>query len=136
MTVILDPVGLPEVWVDAAAVVQVVRERTVDGVTTMTTHHYLSSTQGTAQQMAGWVRGHWGIENGLHWILDVVFHEDDSRVRAGHAGANLAMIRKVAVSLLKRAPGKGSTVTKRLKAGWDDEFLREVLQGIQHKVVR
>jgi len=136
VTVILDPVGLPEVWVDAAAVVQVVRERTVDGVTTMTTHHYLSSTQGTAEQMAGWVRGHWGIENGLHWILDVVFHEDDSRVRAGHAGANLAMIRKVAVSLLKRAPGKGSTVTKRLKAGWDDEFLREVLQGIQHKVVR
>jgi predicted transposase YbfD/YdcC len=136
VTVILDPVGLPEVWVDAAAVVQVVRERTVDGVTTMTTHHYLSSTQGTAEQMAGWVRGHWGIENGLHWILDVVFHEDDSRVRAGHAGANLAMIRKVAVSLLKRAPGKATTPTKRLKAGWDDEYLRVVLQGIQHNVVR
>ena len=86
--------------------------------------------------MARWIRGHWGIENDLHWILDVVFNEDDSRVRAGHAGANLAMIRKVAVSLLRRAPGKGSTVTKRLKAGWDDEFLREVLQGIQHNVVR
>ena len=76
------------------------------------------------------------IEKSLHWVLDVVFGEDDSRVRAGHAGANLAMIRKVAVSLLRRAPGKGSGVTKRLQAGWDDEFLLEVLQGIPTNVVR
>src|SRR5262249_37068693 len=77
-----------------------------------------------------WVRGHWGIENGLHWVLDVVFREDDSRVREGHAGANLAMLRRVAVSLLKRAPGKRTTPTKRLKAGWDDGYLLQVLQGI------
>jgi predicted transposase YbfD/YdcC len=130
VTVITDPSGLPAGWVDAAAVVQVVRERTVDGKTTTTTHHYLTSYRGTAAQMARWVRGHWGIENSLHWVLDVVFGEDDSRIRAGHAGANLAMIRKVAVSLLRRAPGKGSGVTKRLQAGWDDEFLLKVLQGI------
>ena len=136
VTVLPDPAGLPDGWVGAAAVVRVVRERTVDGVTTMTTHHYLSSYRGTAGQMARWIRGHWGIENGLHWVLDVVFGEDDSRVRAGHAGANLAMIRKVAVALLRRAPGKGSTVTKRLKAGWDDEFLLKVLQGIEGDVVR
>lgn len=136
VTVLPDPVGLPDGWVGAAAVVRVVRERTVGGVTTMTTHHYLSSYRGTAGQMARWVRGHWGIENGLHWVLDVVFGEDDSRVRAGHAGANLAMIRKVAVALLRRAPGKGSTVTKRLQAGWDDEFLLKVLQGIEGDVVR
>ena len=72
----------------------------------------------------------WGIENGLHWVLDVVFREDDSRVRAGHAEANLAMIRKVAVSL-RSAPGKGSGVTKRFKAGWDDAYLLQVLQGIR-----
>lgn len=136
VTVLPDPVGLPAGWVGAAAVVRVVRERTVGGVTTMTTHHYLSSYRGTAGQMARWTRGHWGIENGLHWVLDVVFGEDDSRIRAGHAGANLAMIRKVAVALLRRAPGKGSTVTKRLKAGWDDEFLLKVLQGIDADVVR
>lgn len=136
VTVLPDPVGLPAGWVGAAAVVRVVRERTANGVTTMTTHHDLSSYRGTAGQMARWTRGHWGIENGLHWILDVVFGEDDSRIRAGHAGANLAMIRKVAVALLRRAPGKGSTVTKRLKAGWDDEFLLEVLQGIDADVVR
>ncbi|HEY2785745.1 MAG TPA: ISAs1 family transposase, partial [Fimbriiglobus sp.] len=89
-----------------------------------------------AKELGGVARGHWGIENGLHWILDVVFREDDCRVRAGHAGANLAMIRKVAVSLLRNAPGKGSGVTKRLKAGWDDEYLLQVLRGIQAKVVR
>ena len=136
VTVISDPVGLPPGWEDAAAVVQVIRERAVAGETTTTAHYSLSSYRGTAGQMARWARGHWGIENGLHWILDVVFGEDDSRVRAGHAGANLAMIRKVAVALLRRAPGKGSTVTKRLKAGWDDEFLLKVLQGIEADVVR
>lgn len=136
VTVIADPDGLPDGWAGAAAVVQVVRERTVAGVTTTTTHQYLSSYRGTARQMAGWVRGHWGIENGLHWVLDVVFGEDDSRIRAGHAGANLAMIRKVAVALLRRAPGKGSGVTKRLQAGWDDEFLLKVLQGIDGDEVR
>ena len=105
-----------------AAVVQVNREREVGGERTVTSHYYITSYAGTAAEFAGWVRGHWGIENGLHWVLDVVFREDGSRVRAGHAGANLAMIRRVAVSLLRRAPGKGSGVTKRLKAGWDDEL--------------
>jgi hypothetical protein len=70
------------------------------------------------------------IENGLHWVLDVVFREDRSRVREGNAGSTLALIRRVAVSLLRRAPGKGSSVTKRLKAGWDDNYLLQVLQGI------
>src|SRR5262249_5833842 len=68
------------------------------------------------------------IENGRHWVLDVVFREDDSRARAGHAGANLALLRREAVSLLKRAPGQGTTPTKRLKADWDDEYLLQVLQ--------
>jgi hypothetical protein len=82
------------------------------------------------------VRGHWDLENGLHWVLDVVFREDRSRIRAGNAGANRALLRRVAVSLLRRAPGKGSGVTKRLKAGWDDDDLLQVLQGITANVVR
>ena len=88
------------------------RERTV------TTHYYITSHPGTAAEFGRWIRGRWSIENGLHWVLDVVFREDRSRIRAENAGANLAMIRRVAVSLLRRAPGKGSGVTKRLKAGW------------------
>jgi predicted transposase YbfD/YdcC len=136
VTVIEDPEGLPAGWPDVAAVVQVNRERMVNGVNTTSTHYYVTSRRGTAAEVAGLIRGHWGIENGLHWLLDVVFGEDDTRKRAGHAGTNLAMIRKVAVALLRRAPGKGSTVTKRLKAGWDDQYLLQVLQGIPALVVR
>jgi predicted transposase YbfD/YdcC len=136
VTAIADPEGLPSDWPDVAAVVQVNREREAGGGNASTTHYYLTSYAGTAAEFAGWVRGHWGIENGLHWVLDVVFREDDSRVRAGHAGANLAVLRRVAVALLKRAPGRGTTPTKRLKAGWDDDYLLQVLQGIPALVVR
>lgn len=133
VTVLYQPDGLPAEWVGAKAVVQVCRERVADGVRASTTHYYLSSHTGRAEQMAGFIRGHWEIENGLHWVLDVVFGEDGSRVREKHAGANLAMIRRVAVSLLRRTPGrkKGATTpTKRKRAGWDDEYLLQVLQGI------
>jgi len=135
VTVIADPTGLPADWPDVAAVVQVNRERTVGGKTTASTHYYLTSHRGTAAELAGLIRGHWGIE-AMHWVLDVVYREDDSRIRAGHAGANLGMIRRVAVSLTRRAPGKQSGVTKRLKAGWDDDYLLEILQGLPTHVVR
>ena len=134
--VISDPEGLPGEWPDVAAVVQVNREREVGGERVTTTRYYLTSYAGTAAELGRRVRGHWGIENGLHWVLDVVFREDRSRIRAENAGANLALIRRVAVSLLRRAPGKGSGVTKRLKAGWDDDYLLQVLQGITACIVR
>jgi predicted transposase YbfD/YdcC len=136
VTAIYEPQGLPPDWPDVAAVVQVNREREVDGERTTTTHYYMTSYAGAAVDLGRWVRGHWDIENGLHWVLDVVFREDRSRVREGNAGANLAMIRRIAVSLLRRAPGKGSGVTKRLKAGWDDDYMLQVLQGITVDVVR
>jgi predicted transposase YbfD/YdcC len=136
VAVIYDPEGLPQEWPDAKAVAEVVRRREAGGVSTTTTHYYVSSHAGTASELAGLIRGHWGIENGLHWVLDVVFHEDHSRIREGHAGENLGLLRRVAIALLKRAPGKGTTPTKRLKAGWDDEFLLQVLQGIPAIVVR
>ena len=136
VTVVYDPEGLPAEWPDVAAVVQVNREREVGGVRAVTTHYYIASYAGTAAELGGWVRGHWGVENGLHWVLDVVFGEDRSRIRAENAGANLAMIRRVAVALLRRGPGKGSGVTKRLKAGWDDSYMQRVLQGITSDVVR
>jgi predicted transposase YbfD/YdcC len=136
VTVVHAPEGLPAEWPDVAAVVQVNREREVGGGRTSTSHYYISSHAGTAADFGRWARGHWDIENGLHWVLDVVFREDRSRIRAKHAGANLALIRRVAVSLLRRAPGKGSGVTKRLKAGWDDSYLLQVMQGIPASIVR
>jgi predicted transposase YbfD/YdcC len=130
VTVIYDPAGIPAEWPDVAAVVLVGRERRVGDKTESTAHYYLTSYAGTAAEIAGFVRGHWGIENGLHWVLDVAFREDESRTRAGHAGANLGLLRRVAVSLLKRAGDKGSIETRRLRAGWDQDFLLQALQGI------
>jgi predicted transposase YbfD/YdcC len=135
VAVIYEPSGLPEAWPDVKAVVQVGREREVKGVNVSTTHYYVSSHAGTAEELGALIRGHWGIES-MHWVLDVVFREDNSRVRQGHAGANLAMIRKVALALLKRAPGKRTTPTKRHKAGWDDGYLLQVLQGFTADIVR
>ena len=135
-TVIYDPVGVPAVWQDVAAVVLIGRERTIGDTSTWAGQYYITSHAGTAEELAGRVRSHWSIENSLHWVLDVVYHEDDSRVRAGHAGENLAMIRRVAVSLTRRGPGKGSGRSKRLKAGWSDEYLLQILQGFDGDVVR
>ncbi len=136
VTVIYKPVGLPTDWKDVAAVILIGRERTIGEKNTVGSQYYISSHEGTAEEFGRLARGHWSIENNLHWVLDVVFREDDSRVRAGHAGENLAAIRRVAVSLLRRAPGKGSGRTKRLKAGWDDNYLLSVLQVIQADIVR
>jgi len=84
----------------------------------------------TAAQISGFIRSHWDVENGLHWVLDVAFREDESRTRSGPAGESLSMIRRVALCLLKRAGKKGGMETRRLRAGWDQEFLLQVLQGI------
>jgi predicted transposase YbfD/YdcC len=133
VTVVHDPEGLPEGWPDVRAVVVVGREREVGGRNASTCHFYITSLRASAAELAGYVRGHWGVENGLHWVLDVAFREDDSRTHAGHAAANLGMLRRVAVSLLKRAGTKGSIKTRRMKAGWDDDYLLQVLQGIAAK---
>ena len=116
------------------AVVMVGRERPVGGAANASTAHYdLTSLRATAEVVAGYIRNHWGIENGLHWVLDVSFREDESRARAGHAGANLGTVRRVARSLLKRADTKGSIPTRRMKAAWDDDDMLKGLQEIRAK---
>ena len=130
VTVIYDPVGISEVWPDVACVVLMGREREVNGKNSSTAHYYLSSYRGTAQEFAELIRGHWQIENGLHWILDVAFREDESRTRDANASANWAMLRRVAVALLKNAEIRGSVRMKQLMAGWDDQLLLKILQGI------
>ncbi|AMV26744.1 hypothetical protein VT84_20255 [Gemmata sp. SH-PL17] len=131
VTVVQDPDGLPDGWSDVGAVALVCRERRVKGQKNEGTgHYYITRLRVSAAVLAGYIRNHWGIENGLHWVLDVAFREDDSRARTGHAGANLGMLRRVAVSLLKRAKTKGSIKTRRMKAGWDDNYLLQVIPGI------
>jgi predicted transposase YbfD/YdcC len=130
VTVVQDPEGLPAGWAGVGSVALVCRERQVKGKKTESTgHYYLSSLRVDAAELAGYIRRHWHIES-MHWVLDVAFREDDSRTEAGHAGANLGMIRRVAVSLLRRAGKKGSVHTRRLRAAWDDQYLIQVLQGL------
>jgi len=127
-TVIYDPQGLPPEWPDVTAVVLVGREREAGGVSASTAHYYVTSLRGTAAELGRLIRRHWAVENELHWCLDVAFREDGQKT-AGHAGANLGLVRRVAASLLKQNPDKGSIKAKRLRAGWDDDFRLQVLQG-------
>ena len=128
-TVIYDPVGLPPEWPDVSAVVMVAREREVNGKRTETTHYFITSYRATAAELGGLIRRHWGIENELHWSLDVTFGEDRNKTAKGHAGTNLSLIRKVALSLLKQDPGKGSINGKRIKAALDNTYLLQALRG-------
>jgi len=131
-TVIRDPEGLPGGWKDARAVVVVNRERRVQGRSNAsTTQYYITSLRCGAKKLAGYVRGHWGVENGLHWCLDVSFGEDANRTRDKNAGANLGVIRRVAASLLKQDTTRGSIKAKRLNAAWDQNYLQQVLQGFK-----
>ena len=103
-------------------------ERRLEGKPTTTERRYfLIRLDGGVERFADASRGHWGIENKRHWSLDVVFHEDDLRIRKGHAPENMTVMRKIALNLLAQESSKGSQNTKRLKAGWDNDFLIQVL---------
>jgi predicted transposase YbfD/YdcC len=117
-----------EAWADVASIGMVLRSRAVAGQTTEELSYYISSRPPKVKAFAAAVRGHWGIENRVHWILDVTFAEDKSRVRSDHGPENLAMLRRLALSILQNdATVKDSLKGKRQRAGWDDEFLLDLL---------
>ncbi len=123
----LDPEGA---WPELRALGVVRAERRVGGQTSAETRYYLASLDGPAPARAlnRAVRSHWDSENGLHWVLDLAFREDECRVRAGHAAHNLAMLRHSALTLLRRErTARLGLKAKRLKAGWDHRYLRRVL---------
>ncbi len=98
---------------------------------TTATWYYLTSQPGAARPIAKAVRSHWGIENGLHWVLDVAFDEDQNRTRAGHSAENLALVRKLALNLLRLEPTRQHGIkASRLRAGWDHDYLLRVLGAI------
>jgi predicted transposase YbfD/YdcC len=102
-----------------------------DGEMSCELRFFLLSLAAKVKTFAGAVRGHWGIENNLHWVLDVGFREDESRVYKDHGPENLAAIRRLAVGLLNReGTARGGIACKRKQAGWDDDYLQDVLAGI------
>ena len=103
------------------------RELLVEGKVEEETRYYISSLPGDAKQIGHAVRSHWGVENGLHWVMDMVFRDDECRIRSAHAPANFATIKHMASNLLRRGKGKHSMRASRHIAGWDEDFLYSLL---------
>jgi len=123
------PVSLKKLGWTAVRSIGMVHSRTVrDGKLCEESRYYLSSHRPSARKLAKFARGHWSIENSLHWVLDMSFHEDLCRLRTGHAAENLALINRIALSLLKADKTvKAGIACKRKTAGWDDNYLVHLL---------
>jgi len=115
-------------WKGLQTIAMVEAERRINGQLMRKTRYYISSLPSKAAQIAQAIRTHWQIENALHWVLDVSFQEDDSRIRKDHAPQNFALLRQIALNLLKQEKStKIGIKAKRKKAGWDDAYLTKVL---------
>ena len=100
-----------------------------DGVKKSDVRYYLCSLRRNGKQFGNAVRGHWGIENSLHWCLDMTYREDESRVRNRNFAENLSWLRRLTLSLIKQHPGKESNTMKRRMAGWSIDYLMQILTG-------
>jgi len=117
-----------DAWKNLKSIAMVESERTVDGQTSRQKRYYISSLAGQAEQIGKAIRGHWSIENSLHWVLDVAFGEDQSRIRKDHAPENMAILRHIALNLLKHdKTEKVGVKSKRLNAGWNESYLMKVV---------
>jgi predicted transposase YbfD/YdcC len=117
-------------WKKLTAIGIAINDTLRDGKQTSEVRYYILAKKLSARRFAAAVRGHWSIENRLHWQLDVTFGEDQSRLRKGHVDANFSLVRRTALSLLKNnRTSKVGIKNKRLAAGWNDDYLAEVLFG-------
>lgn len=128
---VAERLGERQTWTSLRSIVLVDSERTVGGKTSHETRYYISSLPPDAAELAAAIRGHWGIENQQHWTLDMTFNEDRSRSRKGNAPDNFAVLRRIALNLLKLDKSKKASLAgKRKAAGWDTAYLWRVLQAV------
>ena len=117
-------------WRSLQSVIKIesTRHQVLSDKTTKETRYYISSLKTTADRFNGLVRGHWAIENSLHWVLDMTFSEDSSRIRKGNADENFSTIRRIAINILKLNKKKASLNVKRKSAGLNDRFREDLLR--------
>jgi predicted transposase YbfD/YdcC len=131
------PTGIRDeaLWEDLRTISMVVTERqVVGGAATSEIRYYIGSKPGKAKEYARYIRGHWGIENSLHWVLDMVYDEDRNRTRKDHGPENLTFLRRLAISVVKNAEScKGSIRSKQLQAILDDDVLEGILSIFEAK---
>lgn len=117
-------------WKNLHSLVKVVSQRQLNGKTTTKTRYFISSLTLTAQRALAICRDQWQIENDLHWVLDIAFNQDHNRVHKDHAPENLAVLQHIALNLVKQEKSSRSSIkTKRLRAGWDDNYLLQILHA-------
>jgi len=129
--IVNEPEGIrnQQAWAELKVVGMCVREREAAGKRSEEVHYFIGSRVMSAREYGVVLRNHWGIENNLHWQLDLNFGEDASRLQHRHGAENLALVRRMALGLLKRHPAKESVACKRLAAALDTDFLEEMLQA-------
>ena len=110
-------------WAGLASIVMVESCREIAGKSERESRFYITSLSAAAERIGLAIRGHWGVENGLHWVMDMVFRDDECRIRKDNAPANFATVKHMASNLLRQAPGKDSLRVKRKVAAWDDDYL-------------
>ena len=121
-------VDFENVWKGLQTVVKITATREFPNKIETCERYYISSLSSDNKEFNKYIRDHWGIENGLHWTLDMVFREDEQRKREGHSAKNFAIVRKMGLNLLKKYPEKISIQRKRLKAAWDNEYLLKIVR--------
>ena len=119
-----------EGWTELHTLIKIRRQREINGVRTEEVSYYISSLQEGAATVLQAVRRHWAIENECHWVLDVIFDEDRSRIRLGDSPENFAILRQIALSVLKQDTSKGSLKGKRFKAALNDDFRLQLLLNL------
>jgi len=118
-----------EQWKNLTSLVKIEATRIIGEKKQQEARYYISSMNATAEQFNQYIRSHWGVENQLHWTLDLAFREDECRVRSGYGAENLSVVRRIALNLLKNENTvRRGVKTKRMKAGWDNDYLAQILR--------